>query len=166
MSRLSALYTYSLQYQMNKNNLFYVQYWIFDNCYLLNYPAVRNIFGVNQIIRYRYNEDPAITNNFFGTVALRFSGVPLYQNSYLAAKLRACLHGGGGPQTSEVTCGGSPHLPYKHNQIKMRDYMDRRVTPPKRITSPTWGPPPPCIDRPLGRVKQKKSSWCYVNWKT
>ena len=22
--------------------------------------------------------------------------------------------------------------------------MDRRVTPPKRITSPTWGPPPLC----------------------
>ena len=22
--------------------------------------------------------------------------------------------------------------------------MDRRVTPPKRLTSPTWGPPPPC----------------------
>ena len=110
MSWLSALYTYSLQYQVNKNNVFYVQYWIFDNCYLSNYPAIRNIFGVNQIIRYRYNEDPAITNNFFGTVALRFSGVPLYQNSYLAAKLRACLHGGGGPQTSEVTYGWSPHI--------------------------------------------------------
>ena len=27
----------------------------------------------------------------------------------------------------------------------MRDYMDRRVTPPKRVTSPTWGPPPPCL---------------------
>ena len=26
----------------------------------------------------------------------------------------------------------------------MRDYTDRRVTPPKRVTSPTWGPPPPC----------------------
>ena len=27
----------------------------------------------------------------------------------------------------------------------MRDYMDRRVTHLfKRITSPTWGPPPPC----------------------
>ena len=25
----------------------------------------------------------------------------------------------------------------------MRDCMDRRVTPPKRVTSPTWGPPPP-----------------------
>ena len=25
----------------------------------------------------------------------------------------------------------------------MRDYMDRRFTPPKRVTSPTWGPPPP-----------------------
>ena len=22
--------------------------------------------------------------------------------------------------------------------------MDRRVTPPKQVTSPTWGPPPPC----------------------
>ena len=22
--------------------------------------------------------------------------------------------------------------------------MDRRVTPPKLVTSPTWGPPPPC----------------------
>ena len=27
---------------------------------------------------------------------------------------------------------------------KMRDYMDGRVTPRKRVTSPTWGPPPPC----------------------
>ena len=25
--------------------------------------------------------------------------------------------------------------------VKIRDYMDRRVTPPKRLT---WGPPPPC----------------------
>ena len=22
--------------------------------------------------------------------------------------------------------------------------MDRRVTPPKQVTSPTWGPPSPC----------------------
>ena len=52
-------------------------------------------------------------------------------------KLRACLHGGGGPQTGELTCGGSPHLSCKRDQIKVRDYTDRRVT------SPTWGPPPP-----------------------
>ena len=26
----------------------------------------------------------------------------------------------------------------------MRHYIDRRVTPPKRVTSPTWGPPPQC----------------------
>ena len=26
----------------------------------------------------------------------------------------------------------------------MRDYMGRRVTPSKRVTSPTWGPTPPC----------------------
>ena len=58
--------------------------------------------------------------------------------------LRACLHGGGGPQIGEVTCGGSPHLSCKRDQIKMRGYMDRRVTPPKRVTLPTWGLPPPC----------------------
>ena len=43
-----------------------------------------------------------------------------------------------GPQIGEVTCGGSPHLSCKRDKIKMRDYMDRRVTPP------TWGPPPSC----------------------
>ena len=32
----------------------------------------------------------------------------------------------------------------KLDQIKMKDNMDRRVTPPKRVTSPTWAPPPPC----------------------
>ena len=57
---------------------------------------------------------------------------------------RACLQGGGGPQIGEVTCGGSPHLSCKCDQIEMRDYVDRRVTPPKRVTSPTWGPLPPC----------------------
>ena len=51
---------------------------------------------------------------------------------------RACLHEGGGPQVGEVTCGGLPHLTCKRDHIKMRDYMDSRVT------SPTWGPPPPC----------------------
>ena len=56
--------------------------------------------------------------------------------------VRACLHGGWGPQIGEVTCGGSPHLSCKRDQIKRRDYMDRRVTPPKRVPgSPTWGPP-------------------------
>ena len=59
-------------------------------------------------------------------------------------QFRSCLHGGGGPQIGEVTCGGSPHLPCKRDQIKMRGYMDRPVAPPERVTSPTWGPPPPC----------------------
>ena len=35
--------------------------------------------------------------------------------------LRACLHGSGGPDLGEVTCGGLPHLSYKRDQIKMRD---------------------------------------------
>ena len=54
--------------------------------------------------------------------------------------VKACLHEGGVPQVSEVTCGGLPLLSCTHDQIKMRDYMDRRVTPPERVTSPTWGP--------------------------
>ena len=58
--------------------------------------------------------------------------------------VRACLHKGGGPQVGEVTCGGLPHLTCKRDHIKMRDYMDRRVTPPKRVTSSIWGSPPPC----------------------
>ena len=66
--------------------------------------------------------------------------------------VRACLHWGGEPQVGEVTrLGGvtrlpfwSPHLSCKQDQIKVRDYVDRRVTPPKRVTSPTRGPPPSC----------------------
>ena len=58
--------------------------------------------------------------------------------------LRACLQGGGQPEIGEVTCGGQLHLSCKRDQIKMTDYMNRRVTPPKRVTSSTWGPSPPC----------------------
>ena len=58
--------------------------------------------------------------------------------------LRACFNGRGGPQVVEATCGGSPNLSCKRDQIKMRDYMGRRVTPSKRVTSPTLGPPPHC----------------------
>ena len=57
---------------------------------------------------------------------------------------RACLHGGGGHKIGDVTCGGSPHLSCKRDQIKMRDYMDRRVISPRWVTSPTRGPLSPC----------------------
>ena len=63
---------------------------------------------------------------------------------WLQASFRACLHEAGGPQVGELTCGKLSHLTCKRDHIKMRDCMDRRVTPPKRVTSPTWGPPPPC----------------------
>ena len=66
----------------------------------------------------------------------------IHSNSLSRCFFRIFLHRR--PQIGEVTCGGSPHLSCKRDQIKMRDYMDRRVTPPKRVTSPTWGPPHPC----------------------
>ena len=46
--------------------------------------------------------------------------------------------GGRGGQIGEVQFGGSPHLSCKRDQVKMTNYMDRRVT------SPNWGPPDPC----------------------
>ena len=69
MRWLSASYTYSLQYQMCS-----IEFLI-----ILNYPAITNIFAINPIIR--YNGVLAITNIFFGTKALSFSGVPLYHQT-------------------------------------------------------------------------------------
>ena len=37
-------------------------------------------------------------------------------------------------EVGEVTRGASPHLSCKRDQIKMRDSMDRGVTPPKRVS--------------------------------
>ena len=48
-----------------------------------------------------------------------------------------------GAHVGEVTRGRSLHLTCKRDQIKIRDYMDRQVTSPKRVTTPTWGRPPP-----------------------
>ena len=48
-------------------------------------------------------------------------------------KLGACLHGGGGPQVGEAACSGSPQPSCKRDQIKMRDYMERRVTSPRPL---------------------------------
>ena len=75
--------------------------------------------------------------------------------------LRAYLHGGGGPQAVEVTCGGSPHLSCKRDQIRMRDYVERRVTPPKRVTSPTWGSPPPS-KQTLNSKKDERNIQTFV----
>ena len=75
----------------------------------------------------------------------RITGAPPSVSVALKIALRACLHGGGGPQVGEVTCGRSPHLSCKRDQIKMTDYMDRRVT------SPSWGPHLHVnVNRPLG----------------
>ena len=66
----------------------------------------------------------------------------MHVQSCCFANLRACLHEGGGPQVGEITWGGLPHLKCKRDHIKMRDYIDRPVTP-KRVTSPIWVTPPP-----------------------
>ena len=55
-------------------------------------------------------------------------------------------HLSGLPGTADraTRLGEVPHLPCESSQEKKRDCMERLVTPPRRGTSPTWGPPPPC----------------------
>ena len=72
----------------------------------------------------------------------RLGGLPHLER--LHGKIWPRLKGLPGLADRVTRLGGSPHLSCKRDQIKMRDYMDRRVTPPKRVTSPTWGPPTPC----------------------
>jgi len=46
----------------------------------------------------------------------------------------------------------------------MRDYTDMRVTPPKRVSSPTWGTPPPlkqAIRPRLAKVKRQRIIFFY-----
>ena len=69
--------------------------------------------------------------------------------------LRAWLHEGGGPQVGEVTRGKSPHLTCKRDHIKMRDYMD------KRVTSTTWVPHLH-VNRPLYGSKVRSIKTLYV----
>ena len=42
--------------------------------------------------------------------------------------------------------------------------MERRVTPPRRVTSPTWGPPPPCKQARNGqRIITHVLSNCFAH---
>ena len=52
----------------------------------------------------------------------------------------------------EVTCGGSPHQSCKRVQNRMRVFIDRRVT------SPTWGPPPSCKQALSNHHDENKTS--------
>ena len=50
--------------------------------------------------------------------------------------------------------------------MKMRDYMDRRFTPPKRVTSPTRGSPAPCKRALRKRVRAVSNSITLVPFHT
>ena len=59
---------------------------------------------------------------------------------------------------------GYPVWQCRRDQIKMRDHMDRRVTPPKGVPSPTWGPTGLHINRPLNIVIHKQGSWVSLKF--
>ena len=86
----------------------------------------------------------AWVENFIQINRYEFS-IPRFPAHFQSLLLRACLHGGGGPpRRGSVTGGGAPHLSGERDKIKTKDYMDRKVTSPKWVTSTTWRPPPPC----------------------
>ena len=73
----------------------------------------------------------------------------------------------GDPQIGEVTRGGSPHLSCKRDQIKMRDYVDRRVTHQSGLPH-LPGVPHLHVNRlleelsrqTLSKTKSAKRMWC------
>ena len=58
--------------------------------------------------------------------------------------LRACLHGGGGPQVGEVTRLGVVTRLSTQSLILIWSRLRDRWGDPPHVTSPIWGPPPPC----------------------
>ena len=60
----------------------------------------------------------------------------------LHGKMWPRLRGLPGLEDRTTHLGGSPHLSCKRDQIKMRNYMERRVLPPERVSTPTKVPPP------------------------
>ena len=91
----------------------------------------------------------------------RLGGLPHLER--LHGKIWPRLRGLPGLADRATRLGGSPHLSCKRDQIKMRDYMDRRVTPPKWVTSPTWGPPPPC-KQALNSMRKMYGASTTVLW--
>ena len=84
----------------------------------------------------------------------RLGGLPALKR--LHGKIWPRLRGLPGLPDRATRLGGSPHVSCKRDLSKMRDYMVTRVTLPKRVTSSTWGPLPPC--------KQALTNLTRINW--
>ena len=70
--------------------------------------------------------------------------------------LRACLHGGAGPQVGEVTRLGGVTRLYIQSLILMWSRLHVRWGNLPHVTSPTWGPPPSC-------KQALKEAWSHQN---
>ena len=60
------------------------------------------------------------------------------------APVRACLHGGGGPQVGEVARLGGVTRPSIQSLILIWSRLHDSWGDLPHVTSPIWGPPPPC----------------------
>ena len=74
---------------------------------------------------------------------------------YIHVAFRACLHGGGGPQT----CAGSSHLSCKRDQIEIRDFMGLPHLSELRHLP---GVPHLHVNRPLDRYFKQENHLLYL----
>ena len=112
--------------------------------FLFNFPLRENIFCTSSAAPDKFSNGPSLRDRL-GAASQSYRSCSeitflcVNRRPFLygfsagskAIRFRDCLPGGGRPQIGEVNYGGSLHLSSKRDQIKMRDYMDRRVTPPK-----------------------------------
>ena len=86
----------------------------------------------------------------------RKSYVWMYLPFISSTVLKACLHGGGGPQVGEVTrLGGVTRLSIQ-SLILMWSRLHVRWDNLPHVTSPTWGPPASC-------KQALKEAWSHQN---
>ena len=66
------------------------------------------------------------------------------------------------PSTADrvTRLGEVTHLSSESSQEKKRDCMEKLVTSPRRGTSPTWGPPPPCDQALSPNIKKMQIMQC------
>ena len=140
----------------SKKRAEYLIFFHFKLSYMINWW--QNFLSFNSACNHTRHLNKSDSHACFNTLGRIIYLLIIQWNSF-----RACLHGGGGgPQVGEVTCGRSPHLSWKRDQIKMRDYMAGGLPPPKRVTSPTWGFPTPCKQALI--LDSTQSYYHYKDW--
>ena len=109
---------------------------LLGGCYFQEVATFSGIYKRPQKIGINFREDATYRESLLSELLwygqFRMLKIPKCEHSKLSPRLTGLLY------LADWTThlGRSPCLSCKHDQDKIRNYMDRRVTPPRRITSP------------------------------